>query len=225
VIDIPTTAVEPSRRLQEFALAKSSNASWRNWRGAGGRYAIVTALFATCGAASAPLLSLPFHGRIPVVFPIPFAFLCGVLCLRRSRMVFVAVPLMICLWPVSFFASMALTMQPGLNPGSDVPGWAPFFTSGFIGGLGLTLCALICFPRLLSWTHVLIGSLIGSIGGLVFVPWFYRDFSPQDFFRPTLSLAIAVSIWQAAIGTFLCVSCTRSQRENCIVDQRAILPG
>lgn len=182
-----------------------------DWRRTGFRYATVMILFAACGAASARLLPLDFPGNLPAIFPVPFAFLCGLICLRRSRMVFVAVPLVICLWPVSLLLTMALAMQPGLNPGSNVPGWAPFFTGGFVGGLGLTLCALISFPRLLSWIHVLIGSVAGSVGGLVFVPWFYRDFSPQNFFRPSLSLTIAVSVWQATIGTFLYVSCTRRQ--------------
>lgn len=172
------------------------------------RYAIVTAMFAACGAASTPLL-LPQGWTHLVVFAVPFALLCGGLCLRRTRAAFLAVPLIVGFWLLSYCSTVMLALQVAQQRGAGIPAWAPFCVGGLVGGLGIVLCASICHPRLLSsWDYLLSGGAVGAAAGLAFVPSLATFYT--DPFESTPPHAAAFAVWQAAMGALLYGICSRS---------------
>ena len=160
------------------------------------RYAGVAVVFAICGACSAAYLLTWFPwfpgNPKPMLLPVPFALLCALLFLRQWRAV-IAVPLMVAVWAVAYPAAKMLGMASPMFLG---PGFG-----GFIGGGGLVLCAATCDRRLFSRKYTFRGAVVGFVSALAFAPWASMGNTDLDGREPTL--VFALSIWQAAVGTYL----------------------
>ncbi len=160
----------------------------------------VAILFAACGALSSYLLLPDFPDRFEVIFPLPFAFLCTVLFMRKAEAV-LAIALVEIVWQISVFAATGAGMASHLSP-------LPGFVGGLVGGFGLFVCAVICHPYMSSLKRLAYGGLIGSIAGLTFVPWTQIYMEQHDgvnmerVFPKTVPI-LAFAIWQAAMGTYL----------------------
>lgn len=160
----------------------------------------IAILFAACGALSSFSLLPDFPDHWEFIFPLPFALLCAVLFLRKAQAVF-AIALADIVWLVSSFAAFGAGMESRLSP-------LPGLFGGLIGGLGLVLCSVICYPSVFSLKRVAYGGLIGSLAGLAFTSWteiyivqHYGD-NINRVFPKTVPIQ-AFAIWQAAMGTYL----------------------
>ena len=145
------------------------------------------------------------------MLPVPFALLCALLFLHKLRAV-LAVPLIIAVWPIAYYASFYLGLVSG-------PLLFPACVGGFIGGLGLVLCVSVCYRPLLSAEYVFRGAKIGAVSALAFVPWlwsFFANLNSGD--PPQWLLTGAFAIWQAAVGTYLYAICYRADYETKTTD-------
>ena len=121
----------------------------------------------------------------------------------RTPEAILAIPLMNVVWLTSLLAAVSLGMS---NPDNHIE---PGCIGGLIGGVGLVLCAAICYRSLFSLKYFLIGALLGSLAGISFLPW-TQAFDPN---RGTgHGPMIAFAIWEAAMGTYLYVLCSQAKR-------------
>lgn len=173
------------------------------------RYGGVALLFAVCGACSAAYLLRWFPwfpgNPKPMLLPVPFALLCALLFLHQWRAI-IAVPLMVAVWALAYASAKMLGMASPMFLG---PGFG-----GFIGGVGLVLCAATCYRRLFSRKYTFRGSVVGSVSALAFAPWASLGNTELDGREPTLVFAFA--IWQAVVGTYLYASVYRLDVESAV---------
>jgi len=106
---------------------------------------------------------------------------------------------MVAVWPVASKAAILVGMgAPGGVFLAPVCG-------GFIGGVGLVLCAATCHGRLFTRKYIFRGAAVGSFSAQAFGPWsslYDSNLNSPPYNRdPTLLFAFAV--WQAAVGTYL----------------------
>lgn len=134
-------------------------------------------LFAVCFCVSVRLF-----GDNVWVPGITFALCSALLFLHSWRAVF-AVPLIVALYIASVWVFFLTPKSYGLH----------YYISGLVGGVGLVLCAAICYPRLLSPRYFCFGGVLGAICGLPFQWW---------------SDSTSTAIWQAVVGTYLYAICT-----------------
>jgi hypothetical protein len=146
------------------------------------RWIGVALLFALCFCVISRLLG--DYGWVP---GIPFALCCALLFLHSRRAVF-AVPLMAALYIASVWVFFLTPKAFDLH----------YYISGLVGGVGLVLCAAICYPRLLSPRYLCCGGALGAICVLPFERW---------------SVSTSTAIWQAFVGTYLYAICTRINRK------------
>jgi len=177
----------------------------------GVRYIAAVPLFALCGYLSAAnLLSSPqWHfPNVPLwgVFPLPFALLCCLYFMHTIRAA-LAAPAMLGVWCVSLWTANLVGILVPANSG--VGALLPGGVGGFVGGLGLSLCTAICYPSLLSSKRLYQGGLVGLICGLSFTPWVGLYEANLNSFIPGPPI-FPFAIWQAAMGTYLCVIYTEA---------------
>jgi hypothetical protein len=146
------------------------------------RWIGVALLFALCFCVISRLLG--DYGWVP---GISFALCCALLFLHSWRAVF-AVPLMAALYIASVWVFLLTPKAFDLH----------YYISGLVGGVGLVLCAAICYPRLLSPRYLCCGGALGAICVLPFERW---------------SVSTSTAIWQAFVGTYLYAICTRVNRK------------
>ena len=166
------------------------------------RYVGVAAMFALCGYWSAAWFiasSFPYRlGWMAFGLPIPFAVLC-VLLFVRTAWGALLIPLMDAAWYLAYCGAV-LTDERIRGNGSPLSACA----GGLVGGIGVMLSAAIFRRSLLSIKHLILLAVIGGISALplglcmsAVVPiW------PQTIWR-------GFAIWQAAVGTYLYVICSR----------------
>ena len=142
----------------------------------------VALLFALCFCVVSRLLGDYVWGP-----GISFALCCALLFLHSWRAVF-AVPLMAALYIGSIWVFLSTPKSFGIH----------YYVSGLVGGVGLVLCAAICYPRLLSPRYLCCGGALGAICALPFERW---------------SDSTSTAIWQAVVGTYLYAICTRVNRK------------
>ena len=172
------------------------------------RYVGVALLFAICGTMSAThLLSSGWEPtQVHMMFAVPFALLCAVLFLRTGRII-LAAPLMIAVW----VAACVAATWTGMARAQDV--FSPVYVGGIVGGLGLVLCASICYWRLILPKYLFGGAVIGAVSALPFAPWLRLYTSHLNSPPPTPPL-LAFAIWQAAVGTYLYAICTEASEKK-----------
>ncbi len=141
------------------------------------RWIGVALLFALCFWVISRLL-----GDYVWVPGIPFALCCALLFFHSWRAVF-AVPLMAALYVASVWVFFLTPKAFDFH----------YYVSGVVGGVGLVLCAAICYPRLLSPRCLCGGGALGAISALAFARW---------------SDSTSTAIWQAVVGTYLYAICT-----------------
>ena len=115
----------------------------------------VALLFALCFCVVSRLLGDYVWGP-----GISFALCCALLFLHSWRAVF-AVPLMAALYIGSIWVFLSTPKSFGIH----------YYVSGLVGGVGLVLCAAICYPRLLSPRYLCCGGALGAICALPFEWW------------------------------------------------------
>jgi len=113
---------------------------------------------------------------------ISFAICCALLFLHSWRAVF-AVPLMVALYIASIWVFLFTPKAFDFH----------YYVSGLVGGVGLVLCAAICYPHLLSPRFLCCGAALGTISVLPFRWW---------------CDSTSTAIWQAIVGTYLYAICT-----------------
>lgn len=177
---------------------------------AASRYVGVAILFAACGAWQARFF--PYGGEALSVrtLQIPFALLCAVLFLRTVKAI-LAVPLIVVVWVLAWKTAVWLGMELGSEDHLT-----PMCVGGFVGGLGLALCAAICHRRSLSLFSLLGAGFTGCVAALPFGLWlrsYYLNLhGAADPLQP-LRLQYAFAIWQAAVGTYLYAVCTQAKKK------------
>ncbi len=165
----------------------------------------IFALFAACGAVSAAAFCEGFPDHVSLYFPLPFAILVAILLAFVFSCTFdrviLATLLTIVVWFVSSFAATFAGML--LSSSSNLDSVTPCVLGGFIGGIGLVLCASVCFPQLVSVKYLAIGAIIGVCSALTLEPSIeiYELHLTSGVFPPTPIRAFA--LWEATMGTYL----------------------
>ena len=143
-------------------------------------------------------------------FPLPFAILVAILLVlvfscTLDRAILAALLTMVA-WYASYFAAYCVGMI--LSSYSSPDSVTPCIVGGFVGGIGLVLCAGVCFPQLVSVRYLAIASILGACGALTFVSCIelYELHLKSGGFPPTPIRAFA--FWDATVGTYLFVICT-----------------
>lgn len=165
----------------------------------------IFALFAVCGAVSAAAFCQRFPDQISFFFPLPFAILISILLVlvfscSLDRVILAALLTMVA-WYASYFAAYyaGLILSSSASPDSVTP----CVLGGFVGGVGLVLCASVCVPQLVSVKYLAIGAIVGVCSALTFVPSIaiYELHLKSGGFPPTPIRAFA--FWEAMMGTYL----------------------
>jgi hypothetical protein len=168
----------------------------------------VLILFALCGAGSA-VVSFDRFPEGSFIFPFPFALLCAVLFLRRSRQgqrAFFVVPLIMTVWYLSYFSAFTLGMGLPVYVGL-VNSAIACIVGGLVGGAGLVLCASLCSSGLASTRYIALGATLGICSAFSFLPRLYHyEMNLSQGFPKTPIFAFA--LWEAVMGTFLYATCT-----------------
>jgi|SRR5579863_1430232 len=138
----------------------------------------VALLFALCFCVVSRLLDAYVWGP-----GISFALCSALLFLRSWRAVYAA-PLIVALYIGSIWVFLSTPKSFDIH----------YYISGLVGGVGLVLCAAICYPRLLSPGYLCCGGALGALCALPFEWW---------------SDSTSTAIWQAVLGTYLYAICTR----------------
>jgi hypothetical protein len=146
------------------------------------RWIGVALLFALCFCVVSRLFDAYVWGP-----GISFALCSALLFLRSWRAVFAA-PLMVALYIGSIWVFLSTPKSLDIH----------YYISGLVGGVGLVLCAAICYPRLLSPRYLCCGGALGAICALPFEWW---------------SDSTSTAIWQAVVGTYLYAICSRVNRK------------
>jgi hypothetical protein len=162
------------------------------------------------------VLSFRHFPEWSVLFPLGFVVLTVALSLRDTALMIFAAPLMMIVWYVSYLGALAVGMKTMAELGPTSAD-LPCLVGGFIGGVGLTLCAGLCYPSLLALRYILLGAVLGAVGALAFLPRLmsYEACLNCGFVAVP---AVAFGIWQAIIGTYLYAICLYSRKKECIAD-------
>lgn len=165
----------------------------------------IFSLFAACGAVSAASFCERFPDHISLYLPLPFAILLAILfafvfSCTFDRVILAAL-LTIVVWVVSLAAAYLSGMVLSSNSNRDSV--TPCVLGGFIGGIGLVVCASACIPQLASVKYLAIGAIIGVCSALAFEPSLeiYELNMPSGEFPPAPIRAFA--FWEAMMGTYL----------------------
>ncbi len=140
------------------------------------RWYIVALAFAVCGALSR-FLYFPNSWVVWILFPLPFGLLGAWLFARRHWFMFA--PLAVGVWCAAYYTAMALG-------GSN--NFVSFSGGGIVGGLGLTLSAMLFSPK-----KIALGTVAGWLGSLSFLVVGNLEGD----------IAICFAIWQGLVGTTL----------------------
>lgn len=150
---------------------------------------IVRILGLACGLAVCGVIS----GRVFAGFrdvgvflvPIPFALLCGVVCVRPWRRLLPAVVLVCLAWQAAYAAAVQWTGNDHLVRG--------MYLAGLIGGLGVGLAMAVGWGRA-DWLLTI--SLMGAVGSVSAWPFTMRWPAETD-------LSFCFVTWQVSVG--MCV--------------------
>ena len=138
--------------------------------------------------------------------PLPFAFLSFVLFLTPKARGLWALPLSIPAWLVAWFSTLFVMVHVVAVP------FVAMWVGGLVGGLGVTLSAGIVYHRLLSSRYLIRAAMIGGVSALPFGFWLILLSGGESVPLQSLRLRCAFAIWQAAVGTYLYVVCTRLKK-------------
>jgi len=166
----------------------------------------VAALFVSCGAGSALFVWRFGHlAASGLVYPFSFPLLCALLFMRTRR-AFLACSLMIAAEGVAVCVTVCLGLAA---MGLKIESWAiPVFAGGATAGVGVTLSCAVPYRQLLSRSRLLGAALVGGLAALPF------STVAIPFGRPDQRLvALALAIWEAAVGTYLYAICTYADKE------------
>lgn len=187
-------------------------------------------LFATSGAISAAAFCSRFPDAISFFFPLPFAILFALMLIfmsvRTIDRVILSAALSVVVWYVAYFGSYVSGMS--FTSASEPDSVTPCVLGGFIGGVGLVVCARVCIPALFSIKHFAGGAIVGACTALTFVPSIteYELHMNSGGVPPTPIGAFAS--WQAALATYVFAICVfalkRSESQTGEVDSFRVTP-
>jgi hypothetical protein len=125
----------------------------------------------------------------------------------RTLKEIIAAPLSVVVWVIAYATSHWIVFIGPKGPGDE---FIPMCIGGFVGGLGLVLANCIGRPRLLSFPYLIGGGVLGCVAALPFGLWLRSYHFDQELQRNALQYSFA--IWQAAVGTYLYIICTRVKK-------------